>query len=360
MQKVIIVVIVILSLAFGGVFLQYFWPDNKLQQAVEEAPIVKNIINNIKPTSTPFPTVNSKTLVTDYHVFQSFNNCGPAALSMALRIYDISVSQKELGDALRPYQNAGGDNDDKSTTLHEMGEKAEEYGFTYYHRPNGDMETIKRAVSAGFPVIARTLLHTNEDIGHYRVIKGFDQGSETITQDDSLQGKNLVYSFEEFNELWETFNYEFLILIPSDKNFMAEGILQENFDENKSWNLAKERANRLLSTNPNNMYARFNYSVALYHTGDYKKSVEEFEKIEFQLPFRTLWYQIEPIEAYYKLGNYDRVFEITDKILENHNRAFSELYMIRGKIYEKQGDKSAANIEYEKARFYNQNLIYTI
>jgi tetratricopeptide (TPR) repeat protein len=70
-----------------------------------------------------------------------------------------------------------------------------------------------------------------------------------------------------------------------------------------------------------------------------------------------LWYQIEPILAYKELGNYDKVFTITENILENGNRAFSELYLIRGDIYLEQGNLEAAKDQYEKAVFYNKNLV---
>lgn len=39
------------------------------------------------------------------HTYQIFNNCGPATLSMILSWHGKSVSQKELGDAMRPFQN---------------------------------------------------------------------------------------------------------------------------------------------------------------------------------------------------------------------------------------------------------------
>jgi tetratricopeptide (TPR) repeat protein len=104
------------------------------------------------------------------------------------------------------------------------------------------------------------------------------------------------------------------------------------------------------------MYSRFNLAIAYYHLGEYKKTVEEYEKVESQLPFRMLWYQIEPIDAYFRLGNYDKVFELTNAILNNQNRAYSELYLLRGKIYEKQGNKEAAKAEYENAVYYNTNL----
>ena len=87
-----------------------------------------------------------------------------------------------------------------------------------------------------------------------------------------------------------------------------------------------------------------------------QESVEAFEKVEKRLPMRTLWYQIEPIYAYYELGNFSRVMQITDKILNNNNRAFSELYILRARIYLKEGQKQKAGEQLGLAKLYNQNI----
>lgn len=275
---------------------------------------------------------------------------------MALSYYGINKTQEELGHEIRPYQIPSGDNDDKSVTLDELGEKAKEYGLLSYHRPNGNIELIKRFIASGIPVITRTWLHPNEDIGHYRVVKGYDDNSNEIIQDDSFEGHNLRYSYSEFNSMWDKFNYEYLVLIPKEKNRLAETILDDDLDIKTAWRKAVEQSQKILSTSPDDVTSRFNLSVAYYNSGEYQKSVDEFEKVESKLPFRTLWYQIEPIQAYYELGNYDRVFAITDNILNNQNRAYSEAYILRGKSYQKMGQNDLAKQEFEKAVFYNQNL----
>lgn len=320
-------------------------------------PVVENIKQQL-PTATPKVSLQtpppSKILPNNYHTFQSYNNCGPAALSMALSYYGIQKSQQELGQSLRPYQIPGGDNDDKSVTLEEVAEKSKEFGLIPYLRPVGDIEKIKLFISYDIPVIARTWLKPNDDIGHYRIIKGY--AGNTIIQDDSLQGKNLRYSENEFNDIWKKFNYEYLVLVPAEKKEIVEAILGEDLDEKVALQKSIKISEQQLQQNPNDTTARFNLSVTFYHLGNYQKSVEEFEKVENQLSFRTLWYQIEPILSYYELGNYTKAFEITDKILNNHNRAFSELYLLRGNIYLKQGNTTSAKQEFEKAVMYNQSL----
>lgn len=353
-----LVVLIILIMAAVLIFSQRFNTNQLISPLILEEPVEQ--IQKLLPS--PSPKVNlqtppqSKVLPNNYHIFQTFNNCGPAALSMALSYFGINVSQKQLGQDLRPYQISGGDNDDKSVTLEELAEKSKEYELIPYHRPNGNIELIKLFIIYDIPVIARTLTKPHEDIGHYRIVKGYDDNRGQIIQDDSLQNKNLWFNYDDFNTLWEKFNFEYLVLVPEDKKEIAEAILGQDLDPENAWKNAVKLSESQLQDNPEDIYARFNLSVALYNAGEYQKSTSEFEKVENKLPFRTLWYQIEPIQAYFELGNYDRVFEITDRVLNNHNRAFSELYFIRGQIYLKQGDKEGAKEEFEKASFYNKNF----
>lgn len=359
MPKRIFIFAIVTALSLFTLLL--FFNFDTQQSSTHLSTILKNPII-LQPTPTPTPSFilatppSSKIISGGNHIFQNFNNCGPAALSMALSYYGVNKSQMELGKELRPYQIPSGNNDDKSVTLEELALNAQKYGFISYHRPNGNIDLIKYFINYEFPIIARTWTKLNEDIGHYRIVKGYDDTKEQIIQDDSLQGKDLRYSYEDFGKLWEKFNYEYLVLIPPDKKEIAEAILKENKDPQIAWKKAAENAQELLIRNPNDIYTRFNLSVASYYSTNYQKAVEEFEKVEASLPFRTLWYQIEPIKAYYELGNYEKVFTLTNKVLNNQNRAFSELYLIRGEIYKKQGNIELARKEFEKAVIYNKNL----
>lgn len=321
------------------------------QSAPQESPVKENEIT--EEQNTPIP--DQKVLENKYHIYQSFNNCGPASLSMTLSYYNIQISQDELGRELRPYQNPQGDNDDKSVTLEEMGVKAKDYDLVPYHRPHGDITLLKKFIANDIPVITRTWLETNDDIGHYRVVKGYDDRTKEIIQDDSYQGPNLRYSYEEFNELWSKFNYEYLVLVPSEKQDITERILGDEADKKIAWMHAKENALQELEVDPENVTSRFNLSVAYYHLGQYEDAIREYEAVASRLPFRTLWYQIEPLQAYYEVGNYEKVFEITDNILNNQNRAYSEAYIIRGDSYNKQGETESARQEYVKAVYYKNN-----
>lgn len=319
--------------------------------------IVKDTVqvqNSPTPTPNPLPLFYEIPLQT--HVFQSFNNCGPATLSMALSYVGISIDQSKLGQILRPYQIPGGDNDDKSVTLAEVADHAETYGLTSYLRPNGTIEKLEQFIANDIPVVTRTWLKPTEDIGHYRVIRGYDKNSKELIQDDSLQGKNLRYSFDEFNTLWQPFNYEYLVIVPESKKEIAERILGDELSDTTAWANAKIRIKNELSKNPQNWHLKFALSRIHYYLGNYSESMSYFNAVENQLSFRTLWYQMEPLLVMYELKDYNRILDTSERILNNQNRAYSELYILRGKIFQERGQIDLARTEYEKAVFYNNGF----
>ncbi len=343
-----------------------FLLSGKTEESNQTVPSRNDIRVNKLPTPSVEPTTileevvitvpTRKVLSNNYHVFQTFNNCGPASLSMALSYYGINVSQKTLGDSIRPYQNPAGDNDDKSVTLYELAEKSKEYNLIPYYRPNGTVEIIEQFIAIDIPVVTRTWLKPNDDIGHYRVVKGYNQNTDTLIQDDSLQGKNLEYSYGDFNEVWDKFNYEFLVLVPNEKETEAKKILGNLIDEKNAWEETVKTANEYLNRYPNDINMRFNLSVAYYNAGNIDQSISEFEKIENKLPQRTLWYQIEPILAYYKVGDYRSVIRLSDRVLNNENMAFSELHYLKSLAYSKMGEDTLSRESNSKVEIYNRNF----
>lgn len=330
-------------------------------QQPEQKSALGELLTSVAPSIFPAPSPTAelpalpsqKILSGGTQVFQTFNNCGPAALSMVLSHYGITVGQAQLGRELRPYQHPTGDNDDKSVTLDEVANKAREYGFAVYHRSAGNMEIIKQFIAHDMPVLARTWLTPGEDIGHFRVVKGYDETAGVVIQDDSLQGANLRYSYANFEELWGPFNFEFVVLVPAEKVAVAEVILGELVDEQTAWQKSLALAEQAAAENPADTYAIFNQAVARYHLGDYAGAIRAYESVESRLPFRMLWYQIEPVLAYYRVGNYDRVVELSDRILNRQNRAYSELYYLKGLVAQRRGDTAGAQAFFTQAEFYN-------
>lgn len=333
----------------------YFFLADRNESAITQEP-TNNQTTDETGIETPEVSLPAqKVLATDYHIYQTFNNCAPAALSMALSYFGIEASQEKLADDLRPYHNLTGQNDDKSTPPNELAAKAREYGLIAYYRPAGEIETLKKIIDLGLPIIVRTLLYPNQDYAHYRVIKGYDEVAGEIIQDDSLEGKNLRFTYQEFEKLWQPFNNAYLIIARPDQQAALEKILGEDLDETRAWQKAATLAQSQLTQNPTDTNANLNLAVANYYLGNFEASVTAFEKVSANLPKYFLWYQNEPVKAYFELEQYDQVFALTDKVFADGNKAESEFYLLRGKSYLADGKPELARAEFEKAVFYNKN-----
>jgi tetratricopeptide (TPR) repeat protein len=317
--------------------------------------------NRLQTQVSLSPTLQVKAIPTSHviaqqtHIYQSFNNCGPASLSMLFSYNGMTVSQEELGQKLRPYQNAAGIDDDKSVTIEELATEAESHGLKAYHRRNGSLHILKQLIANDIPVLVRTWLNPDEDIGHYRIVRGFNDTTQKLLQDDSYQGDNLEYDYEIFEAMWQPFNYEYMVIVVENKSQLITTILKENANEKVAWENALQRAEKESKT-ATSVYPVFNKVVALTHVGRYDEAVAAFEAIEASLPPRMLWYQIEPIEAYLQTKQYDKVFAMTNHILNNNNRGYAELYILQGNAHQALGDMASARTAYENAVFYNEQL----
>ncbi len=289
-------------------------------------------------------------------VGQTFNNCSSVGLMIAISHWGVRDTQEAIAEGTRPWNNPTGNNDDKSVTLYELAAYAEaKHGLVTYVRPNGDIETLKKFVANDIPVLTRALMYPKDDIVHYRVIRGYDEARNIVIESDGIQGPNVEYSYDDWMHMWKDFNYSYLIIVPNGKQELAEKLLGEDLSEKTAWQNAKARAQAEVAADSSNIRAKYNVITAMYYLGDYEGTVREFEKIESQLTRRKLWYQMEPIEAYFKLGNYDRVMALSGAIINDSNKSVSELYVMRGKIYESRGDAAAARAEYQKAVQYNKH-----
>lgn len=349
MKRRVLTLLTIIILGGGGLyFFINFARSDRGGEGVKTSPEeVSAITENLPP---------AKTIIGLTHVGQTFNNCSSVALVIAFSHWDIKDTQEAVALATRPWNNPRGDNDDKSVTLYEMAEYAQTKGLATYVRPNGTIDLLKKFVANDIPIIARALNDPNKDYVHYRVVKGYNESRKVIIESDGIEGPNETYTYDQWLYLWKDYNYSYLVVVPPEKRGVVEAILGKEKDEQVAWQNAKARAEAELAKNPNNYFAHFNLVTALYYLGDYKGTVREFEKIETHLTEHKLWYQMEPIEAYFNLGNYDRVIALADSVINNNNKSVSELYILKGKIYQKRGEVARAREEFEKAIYYNKSL----
>jgi hypothetical protein len=110
------------------------------------------------PTWAPLPV--SISLNGIRHEYQQFNNCAPASLSMILSYWNWAGDQYLTRAYLRP----SFETDDKNVNPYEIADYVEKQTqFDALWRVGGDLETLKRLLAAGFPVLIEKGLEDPHD-----------------------------------------------------------------------------------------------------------------------------------------------------------------------------------------------------
>ncbi|RLC76676.1 MAG: peptidase C39, partial [Chloroflexi bacterium] len=165
------------------------------------------------PTSTPSPTPTPTpparfTLTGLRHEHQGWNNCGPTTLAMALSYWGRDETQYDTAPALKP------DPEDKNVSPWEMEAYVRGLGLGAIVRAGGDLERLKSLVRAGFPTVVETwyVRDARDQLGHYRLIIGYDDVARQFITYDSLHGPDVTIGYQELDELWRVFNRIYLVV----------------------------------------------------------------------------------------------------------------------------------------------------
>ncbi len=154
--------------------------------------------NTPAPTATPTPTLtptptplpSSALLEPTNYQPQTYNNCGPCSIAILLGYYGPWITQHEVNDIVPPGPSVCASAD--YMPHHQLEGRA-------YQVPSL-RDPIRLLLANGIPVIASQRLELESDIGHYRVIKGYDDAAGEFISDDPLQSKGPDYHID-----YETF-----------------------------------------------------------------------------------------------------------------------------------------------------------
>jgi tetratricopeptide (TPR) repeat protein len=84
--------------------------------------------------------------------------------------------------------------------------------------------------------------------------------------------------------------------------------------------------------------------------GRYEEAAAAFDQaIAKRLPFRMLWYQFGPFEAYFNVGRYTDVLALAENNLATGADLVEETHYWMGRVYEAQGDTAQAAAAYQQA-----------
>jgi tetratricopeptide (TPR) repeat protein len=284
------------------------------------------------------------------HQQQSWNNCGPATLSMLLSYFGDASTQRDIAQVIKPY------NDDKNVSPEELVAFAQSAGYKARIVIGGDIALIKTFVASNLPVIVETwfIPDPNDEMGHYQLLVGYD--GDTLRFFDSYHGPNVTHSVDEFDPLWKVFNRLFVVAWRDGEDALVQNILGPRWDETTMTRRALAVAEADLRANPKDKFAWFNAGTNWQRLGDGARAVEAYTKARaLKLPWRMLWYQFGIYEAHFAQGNYATVVKLANETLRV-TKGLEESYFWRGKAQAALGNIRAARQDFVQALQYRQNF----
>jgi tetratricopeptide (TPR) repeat protein len=191
-------------------------------------------------------------------------------------------------------------------------------------------------------------------MGHYLLLTGYE--GDTLTFHDSYKGPNKKENAAAFDELWKVFNRTAILVWPPEQEALVQSILGSLADPTTMYQQAVATAHAEVNRNPQDKFAWFNLGSSLIALGDTENAVQAFDIARsLQLPWRMLWYQFGPFEAYYNAGNYQEVINLTTTTLSAADN-LEESYFWRGRAHAALGQIDAARSDLQRAVRLNPNF----
>jgi tetratricopeptide (TPR) repeat protein len=297
-----------------------------------------------------------------HHEHQGWNNCGPTTLAMALSYWGRSETQYDAAPALKP------DPEDKNVSPWEMESYTRGLGLGALVRVGGTLEQLKALVRAGFPPIVETwyVRDASDQLGHYRLIVGYDDAAQQFITYDSLHGPDVVIGYQDLDELWRVFNRVYLIVYAPEQWEELASVLGPDLDVATMYEQALEVA-RSEAVNPPEScvayaacadwvtFSWFSVGSNLTSLGRHAEAAVAYDQArQLGLPYRMLWYQFSPYESYYATGRTDDVIALADATLATSDN-LEESYYWRGMARLAQDDASGAQADFETALRYHES-----
>ena len=307
------------------------------------------------PTPTPRLVTLSDSVRLEHacHEPQEWNNCGPATLAMALCFHGWTGDQRTVAAVTKPNK------DDKNVSPEEM--VAYTYSLGDVHAVMGyatDMDVLKRLLSGGFPVIVETWFvpEPGDEMGHYRLLTGYDDAEGAFVSQDSYNGPDQILSYAEMGDLWKVFNRVYVVVYREDQAQVVEDLLGNGEDQEAMYRDALAVALAEITANPDDRFAWFNAGTNYVGLKRYEEAATAYDQARMlKLPWRMLWYQFGPFEAYLGAGRYQDVIDLANANLAAASN-LEESYAYRALARRALGDEVGAREDLQQALRYNPHF----
>jgi hypothetical protein len=318
-------------------------------------PTPELIATAVPPTATLAPPPAQALLVSPPYEKQTANNCGPAALSMMLHMVGWSGSQKGISDVIKPV------NGDRNVNPEEMAYWVRNYAgwLRIEYRVGGDIQTLKRLIAAGYPVIVEGTTALNPDdtgwpdddlwAAHYLLLTGYDDATKTFIAQDAYRGPDKTIPYEQLEAEWKPFNYLYMVVYLPEKEPEIQTLLGSNWDPDLNRQNALTIAQAATVNDPSDAFAWFNLGSNLVYFERYFEANDAYDKArELGLPQRMFRYQFGPFIANFQSNRTEDLLALTDYALQRTEMS-EETWLWHGWALYRNGDTNGAVENWRKA-----------
>jgi tetratricopeptide (TPR) repeat protein len=343
-------------------------PTATLPASATPLPTATVALPTLPPTDVPIPSAASATGIK--FIQQGWNNCGPANLTQVLRKYGWSGTQADAAAYLKPWS------EDKNVSPWQMvsyvRDNFEAQGLRALFRYGGNLRLLKALIANDFGVIVEKghFIVGEGWMGHYLTLVGYDD----LATYDNVQGvmygmdTNLgpgpngggrPFNYTELDNRWRQFNRVFIVVYPINREAELATILGNYADEEWAVRSALNTAKREASELGGDAYSWYNIGTNLTLLGQYREAAYAFDKARsLNLESRFFWYQFEQYNAYYHIGRFDDVLDLTRVTLQSasdgRGLGLEEQHYWRGMVFAARGDAAAAEQEFQVTLEWNK------
>ena len=296
-------------------------------------------------TTTPLPPSIALSGVRYMDQHGVFNYCAPANLAMELSYWGWPGTREDIGPVVKPFA------EDFNVMVYELADYVtENTDFEAIYRSGGTLELLKTLLAGGFPVLIEKGAYMQDLsgrvtwMGHYNIITGYDDTKAEIIVQDSYYTPDYPIAYDELIKEWRSFNYIFLVVYPPDQQEHLFALLGDYTDEQKSNQIAYDKASAEIYNleGADQFFAWFNRGSSMAALQDYMGAAESYDQAfglyaglpENDRPFRMMWYQTGPYNAYFNAGRYQDVIDLATTTLDAARSPYlEESFIWRARAY---------------------------